>query len=229
MSIFSSSEVCPVNVSCVLFDLDGTVLDTLADLRNGVNYALRLFSFPEISLEDTRRFLGNGARQLISLSVPAGTPPEVTEQVLAAYVPYYQAHCRIETAPYPGIPELIAALRQRGIKVGIVSNKPDAAVQELSALFFPSQLDVSIGESPAVRRKPAPDTVFAALRALGREDASSCVYVGDTEVDIETARSAGMPCISVSYGFRTEEELRASGAETLARSVSELSGLLLGA
>ena len=91
-----------MNVSCVLFDLDGTVLDTLADLRNGVNYALRLFSFPEISLEDTRRFLGNGARQLISLSVPAGTPPEVTEQVLAAYGPYYQAHCRIETAPYPG-------------------------------------------------------------------------------------------------------------------------------
>lgn len=209
----------------VLYDMDGTVLDTLQDLTNAVNAALRRFDMPARRADEIRSFLGNGAQRLIELSVPAGTDAETTRRVLEFYKPYYDAHCRIETAPYAGIIELMRALKAAGVKQAVVSNKPDAAVRELAAEFFTPLLECAIGESPDVRRKPSPDTVLAAMRKMGL-DTADCVYVGDSEVDIATAKNAGMDCISVAWGFRDEPELIAAGAQKIVRSTAELAAAL---
>ncbi len=209
----------------VLFDMDGTVLDTLDDLADSVNESLRHFSLPTIPRNQVMRNLGNGAAYLIRSSLPEESGDDLFEQVLAFYRPWYDAHCRIKTSPYPGILPLMDALRNEGTRQAIISNKPDSAVQELAKEFFPGLMDVVVGESPAVRRKPAPDTVLAAARQMGFE-VSDCVYVGDTEVDIETARNAGMDCIAVTWGFRSEEDLIAAGAEVLVHDAQELLLLL---
>jgi phosphoglycolate phosphatase len=211
----------------VLFDMDGTVLDTLGDLADSVNRSLLEYKLPEVSLEHVAQSLGNGAAYLIRHCVPEGCSDELYEQILAFYKPWYDAHCRIKTAPYSGILPLTEALRASGIRQAIISNKPDSAEQELAEVFFPNLMDVVIGESPAVRRKPAPDTVLSAARQMGLE-VTDCVYIGDTEVDIETARNAGMDCISVTWGFRTEKQLTEAGATTIVRSPAELSEKLLG-
>lgn len=211
----------------VLFDMDGTVLDTLDDLADSVNRSLREFQLPEVSREHVAQSLGNGAAYLIRHCVPDDCPENLCDEVLAFYKPWYDAHCRVKTAPYPGILPLAEALRAAGIRQAIISNKPDPAVQELAEVFFPNLMDVVIGESPAVRRKPAPDTVLSAARRMGFEVAD-CVYIGDTEVDIETARNAGMDCISVTWGFRTERQLTEAGATVIVRSPAELSEKLLG-
>lgn len=205
----------------VLYDMDGTVLDTLSDITDAVNYTLRHFGMPERSHDDVRRFLGNGARHLIEESVPGGTAKDVLERVLEFYKPYYDAHCRIKTAPYSGIVALMERLKAAGVKQAVVSNKPDSAVKELAEIFFPGLLELAIGESASVRRKPAPDSVDTAIRAMGL-DKSGCIYVGDSEVDIETAKNAALPCISVTWGFRAEDELIASGAQCIVRSADEL-------
>ncbi|MBQ9664150.1 MAG: HAD family hydrolase [Oscillospiraceae bacterium] len=210
----------------VLFDMDGTVLDTLDDLLDSTNYSLSHFGLPQVSREHIRRNLGNGALYLIRNSVPQGCSPELQEEILAFYKPWYAAHCRIKTAPYEGILPLMEALRDRGLQLAIVSNKPDTAVQELSEACFPGLLELSVGESPAVRRKPAPDTVLKAAEQMGL-NAADCVYVGDSEVDIQTARNAGMDCIAVTWGFRDEPQLLEAGAEVLARSPEELLALIL--
>jgi phosphoglycolate phosphatase len=211
----------------VLFDMDGTVLDTVDDLADSVNASLREFSLPEVSRAHVSRCLGNGAAYLIRNCLPDNTPEVVFEQVLAFYKPWYGAHCRIKTKPYDGILQLMETLRADGVRQAIISNKPDSAVQELAEAFFPGLMDVVIGESPAVKRKPSPDTVLAAASQMGLM-ASDCVYIGDTEVDLETARNAGMDCIPVSWGFRTEEQLCAAGAEEIIRSPEELKKKLLG-
>ena len=211
----------------VLFDMDGTVLDTLDDLYDSVNRSLAEFSLPPVSKAHVRRCLGNGAAYLVSHSVPSGCSPELEAEVLAFYKPWYDAHCLIKTKPYDGILQLMETLRADGVSQAIISNKPDSAVQELAEAFFPGLMDVVIGESPAVKRKPSPDTVLAAASQMGLM-ASDCVYIGDTEVDLETARNAGMDCIPVSWGFRTEEQLRAAGAEEIIRSPEELKKKLLG-
>ena len=211
----------------VLFDMDGTVLDTLDDLADSVNRSLREFGLPEVSRFQVGQSLGNGAKYLIRHCLPEGSDEALCEQVLAFYKPWYDAHCRIKTKPYDGILQLMVALRADGIRQAIISNKPDSAVQELAEAFFPGLMDVVIGESPAVKRKPSPDTVLAAASQMGLM-ASDCVYIGDTEVDLETARNAGMDCIPVSWGFRTEEQLRAAGAEEIIRSPEELKKKLLG-
>ena len=211
----------------VLFDMDGTVLNTLDDLRDAVNHTLNLFGMPEVSSEDVAHFLGNGARHLIECSVPKGTAPALTETVLAEYLPYYKANCRVKTAPYSGIPELMKALKNKGIKMAVVSNKPDAATKELSELFFKGLIEITIGETPQIKRKPAPDSVYEAIRVM-RAKKEECVYIGDTEVDLLTAENAGIDCISVAWGFRTQEELLAAGAKKVAHSTDELSGLILG-
>ena len=211
----------------VLFDMDGTVLDTLDDLADSVNRSLREFGLPEVSRFQVGQSLGNGAKYLIRHCLPEGSDEALCEQVLAFYKPWYDAHCRIKTKPYDGILQLMEALRADGIHQAIISNKPDSAVQELAEAFFSGLMDVVIGESPAVKRKPSPDTVLAAASQMGLM-ASDCVYIGDTEVDLETARNAGMDCIPVSWGFRTEEQLRAAGAEEIIRSPEDLKKKLLG-
>lgn len=210
----------------VLFDMDGTVLDTLGDLAAAVNHTLREFSMPERSIAEVAAALSNGAAYLIAHTVPAGTPKELTDKVLAAYAPYYDAHCDILTGPYDGIVPLMEKLRDRGVKLAVISNKQDTAVKPLAEKYFPGLLEIAVGESTEVRRKPNPDAVLAALRHIGaeREDA---IYVGDTEVDLQTARNAGMECASVDWGFRTREQLVEIGAEHIFDTVQELEKYLL--
>ena len=210
----------------VLFDMDGTVLDTLGDLAAAVNHTLREFSMPERSVAEVAAALSNGAAYLIAHTVPDGTPKELTDKVLAAYAPYYDAHCDILTGPYDGIVPLMQKLRGKGVKLAVISNKQDTAVKPLAEKYFPGLLEIAVGESAEVRRKPNPDAVLAALRHIGveREDA---IYVGDTEVDLQTARNAGMECASVDWGFRTREQLVEIGAEHIFGTVQELEEYLL--
>ena len=205
----------------VLYDMDGTVLDTLEDMADSVNESLSRFGLPPVTLDKVRRSVGNGARKLIFRVVPEGTDLALTERVLAFYKPWYDAHCRVKTRPYAGVPELMARLRDRGIAQAIISNKPDPAVQELARAFFPGLLETAVGESAAVRTKPNPDAILAAVKQMG-VPLEQCVYVGDSEVDVEAARNAGLDCISVSWGFRSVEQLLAAGA---ARIVSDPAGL----
>ena len=210
----------------VLFDMDVTVLDTLDDLCDSINHSLAEFSLPQVSREHVRQCLGNGAAFLVSHSIPAGSSPELEADVLAFYKPWYDAHCLIKTAPYEGILPMMQSLKEQGLRLAIISNKPNRAVQELSDAFFPGLLELSVGESPSVRRKPAPDTVLTAASQIGLS-VDQCVYVGDSEVDLQTARNAGMDCISVTWGFRDEAQLIEAGASVLVRTPEELESLLL--
>ena len=205
-----------------IFDLDGTLLDTLQDLANAVNYALRQHAMPEHSLDDIRRFVGNGVRLLMERAVPDGAGNPQFEAAFATFRQYYMEHSLDTTRPYDGIPELLRALKQRGCRLAVVSNKMMAATQELCAHFFP-EIEVAIGEHEAegIRKKPAPDTVCEALRQLGC-DKQGAVYVGDSDVDIMTARNSGLPCVSVLWGFRDRQFLTAHGATTFVSHPSEL-------
>lgn len=211
----------------VLFDMDGTVLDTLTDLTNAVNHSLRHFNLPERSMKEIRAFLGDGARQLIERSVPALCPAELFEQVLAFYNTWYGEHCLIETAPYPGTLELMEKLRAQGCRLAIVSNKPHSAVADLAESFFAGLLEAAIGERPALRRKPEPDLVLLAMDGMGAEK-EQCLYVGDSEPDILTARNVGIDCASVTWGFRDREQLIACGAQYIVNSMDELYSLIKG-
>lgn len=205
----------------VLFDMDGTVLSTLEDLTDSVNAALAHFSMPGRSLDEVRCFIGNGAKRLIDLSVPQGTDEELAAQVLDWYKSWYDAHCRIKTAPYEGIIWLLETLKAKGVKLAVVSNKPDRAVKILAEDFFPGLLETAVGESAGIRRKPWPDTVELAMRELGLEK-EDCVYIGDSEVDVETADRLPMDCISVDWGFRSREELEKAGAHCIVHTAQEL-------
>ena len=209
----------------VLYDMDGTVLDTLGDLTDSVNHALERFDFPPVSPQRLAGFLGNGAIQLIIRSCPPGTDEETINKMYDIYTPWYGDHCSIKTAPYEGIVELMQKLRNMGVKQAVISNKPDIAVKPLAEQYFPGLLELAVGDSSAVRRKPAPDTVFAAAREMN-VPLERCVYIGDTEVDVETARNAGIDCIAVTWGFRTPEELIAAGATTMVNNADELFDVL---
>ena len=206
-----------------IFDLDGTLLDTLGDLAASVNYALRTHGLPEHSIDDVRRFVGNGVRRLMERAVPDGADNPLFEEAFATFRRYYMEHSLDTTRPYEGIPEALAALKAHGCHLAVVSNKMMAATQALCSHFFPDTIEVAIGEHEAegIRKKPAPDTVIAALKALGvgKEDA---VYVGDSDVDIQTACNSGIPCISVLWGFRDRDFLKQHGAETFISTPSEL-------
>lgn len=210
----------------VLYDMDGTVLNTLDDLTDAVNTALRRFDMPERSAAHVRASLGNGAQWLIEQCLPEGTDSELAAKVLAFYKPYYDAHCRIKTAPYSGILPLMHRLKELGVKQAVVSNKPDKAVRELADTFFDGLLELAVGESETVRRKPWPDSVNAAAAAMG-VDKAQCVYVGDSEVDIQTAKNAGMDCISVTWGFRDAEQL-AKDADCMVDDVAALYAVIAG-
>ena len=195
----------------VIFDLDGTLLDTLQDLADSTNYALSVHRMPARTLEEVRTFVGNGVGRLIHLAVPEGTPAEEEAACLADFRAHYLLNMENKTAPYPGVPALLEHLQAAGIRTAVVSNKFDGAVKGLCQNYFGDRLPVAIGESQGVARKPAPDTVFRALAELEAEPAGA-VYVGDSDVDIATARNAGLPCISVTWGFRDEDFLLAHGA-----------------
>lgn len=214
-----------MHYTSVLFDLDGTLLDTLGDLTAAMNRTLTRHGLPERTRQQMRAALGNGARRLMELSVPAGTDGALFETLLAEYNADYAAHCRIETAPYPGVDALLRQLHTQGRKLAIVSNKPDEAVRALRAEFFADTVPIAVGEKQGIRRKPAPDTLLTAMAQLGAERTST-VYVGDSEVDIATARAAGLPCISVLWGFRDRDLLEQAGAQQFAANTGELARLL---
>ena len=210
-----------------IFDLDGTLLDTLGDLAASVNFALRAHGMPEHSHDDVRRFVGNGVRKLMERAIPEGAGNPCFNETFATFRQHYMAHSLDTTRPYEGISEALETLKARGCHLAVVSNKMMAATQELCHHFFPDTIEVAIGEDEAtgIRRKPAPDTVFAALRQLNDislTSKSSAVYVGDSDVDILTARNAGIPCISVLWGFRDRDFLLSHGAQTFIAHPAEL-------
>ena len=213
------------HITTIVFDLDGTLLDTLQDLANAVNHALSSHGLPARSLAEVRSFLGNGIRYLVERSVPEGLPAEQLEKVFQTFRQYYMEHCLDQTQPYEGIMPLMEKLHSRGYKMAIVSNKLHPAVQELNERFFARYVSSAVGESATVRRKPNPDAVLAALAELGscREEA---VYVGDSEVDLATARNAGLPCISVLWGFRDKGFLEQQGATCCIARPEELLDVL---
>ena len=245
----------------IIFDLDGTLLNTLEDLKNSVNHALSVMGFPTCTLEEVRLAVGNGARTLIRRVIPESAGDTAVEKTLSHFRTHYEAHCNDCTAPYDGILSMLDALKSRGLRLAVVSNKPDAAVKTLCSLYFSKWIPVAIGERENVRRKPAPDSVHAALRELNASTAGPvpCVgsstnngsasasggctsvsgaptsggpadppsvcralYVGDSDVDIATAAAAGMDCVSVTWGFRSEAFLREHGASRIIHAPSEL-------
>jgi len=212
-----------------IFDLDGTLLDTLTDLAASCNYALRAHGMPEHSVDDVRRFVGNGVRLLMERAIPDGAANPDFEATFATFREHYMQHSLDTTRPYAGIQETLKELKTRGCRLAVVSNKMMAATVELCRHFFPDTIEVAIGEHEAegIRKKPAPDTVFAALDSLGVPrplggGEVSAVYVGDSDVDIATARHAGLPCISVLWGFRDREFLLDCGATTFISRPEEL-------
>lgn len=207
-----------------IFDLDGTLLDTLGDLTASVNYALRSHDMPQHSIEAVRTMVGNGVKLLMERAVPYGLQNPLFDDVLATFRKHYMKHSLDTTCPYDGITELLMALKERGCHTAVVSNKFDAATKSLCNHFFSGLIDVAVGEHEAegIRKKPAPDTVREALSQLG-VGPDNAVYVGDSEVDIATARNSGLPCISVLWGFRSREFLEAHGATTFVKTPEMLS------
>jgi phosphoglycolate phosphatase len=206
-----------------VFDLDGTLLDTLGDLAASTNYALRTHGMPEHSLDDVRRFVGNGVRVLMERAVPQGAENPQFEAAFQTFRTHYMQHSLDTTKPYDGILETLETLKAEGCRLAVVSNKMMAATQELCRHFFRDTIEVAIGEHEAqgIRKKPAPDTVNEAFRQLG-VGKERAVYVGDSDVDILTARNSGLPCISVLWGFRDRDFLIQHGAETFISAPSEL-------
>jgi phosphoglycolate phosphatase len=204
-----------------IFDLDGTLLDTLADLAASCNYAMRAVQLPEHSTDDVRRFVGNGVRKLIERAVPDGDRNPFFESALSIFRQHYLEHSLDTTKPYDGIMPLLRELKARGKTVAVVSNKFDAATKSLCQHFFSGLVDVAIGESEHVRKKPAPDTVLEVMRQVGATK-GQVVYIGDSDVDIATAANCGIPCISVLWGFRDRDFLLAHGATSLVEKPSEI-------
>ena len=205
-----------------LFDMDGTLLDTLDDLTAAVNHTLAQYGYPQRTREEVRQGLGNGAVKLMASALPQGEDTPDFAAIMRDYKAWYQAHTCVLTRPYPGVPELLERLTRQGCRVAIVSNKPHGAACELAEKFFPGV--PTFGESPATPRKPAPDMVFHALASLGAEKGTA-VYVGDSEVDVQTARNAGLPLIAVSWGFRGRQALAEAGAATIVDAAAEIGAL----
>ncbi len=204
-----------------IFDLDGTLLSTLNDLAASTNYALRTMGMPERTLEEVRQFVGNGVKLLMIRAIPGGESNPKFEETYALFRKHYLKHNLDTTAPYEGIPELLAELKRRGKNLAIVSNKFYAATQDLARHFFPDTIHVAIGERETIRKKPAPDTVIEALHQLGVSK-ENAVYIGDSDVDIATAKNSGLPCISVLWGFRDKEFLIEHGGTTFVSKPKEI-------
>jgi len=205
----------------ILFDLDGTLLDTLQDLTDSVNHTLVSYGYPARTTEQIRQAVSNGARNLIANSMAGDKDDATVDRALADYQAYYATHCQIKTKPYAGIPEMLARIREV-CPVGIVSNKPDAPVKALCADYFGDVF--ALGEQAGCPRKPAPDMLCRAMAQLGID---SCIYVGDSDVDVQTAKNTGVPCVCVLWGFRDRQQLEAVGATRFCRDPKELTNLLL--
>ncbi len=210
----------------VLFDLDGTLLNTLGDLAAAVNSALSSFSFPLRSTDEIRSFIGNGVPTLIRRSLPAGTDDAVWREAIDAFTSYYLAHICDNTAPYPGIVELLGSLRARGVKIGIVSNKKDEATRLVCTKLLGGLFDYTAGARNESERKPKPDMVLAAMEYFSVSPKET-LYVGDSDVDILTAENAGIDCVSVLWGYRDEAYLRAAGGKFFASTAAGLGEIIL--
>jgi phosphoglycolate phosphatase len=209
----------------VIFDLDGTLLNTLDDIRDSLNVALSKFGFKERSLEEVRKAVGYASKELLARTLEGGYENPQLQTVLDYYLEYYEKHSNIKTKPYEGIIELLEELREQGVRVAIVSNKPQEAVSILSREIFGDLVELAIGESAELPRKPNPAMLLKAVEELGCAK-EECVYVGDTEVDVQTARNAEMDIIVVLWGFRTKDELLKTGAKTFAADTEELGRII---
>jgi phosphoglycolate phosphatase len=209
----------------ILFDLDGTLLDTIEDITDSVNYVLALYNFPSRSIAEIRRFVGGSAAHLIELSIPDGLNNPQFEKCLAAFRQHYLRNMQNKTGVYKGIPQLLGQLAKLNYKMAIVSNKFDNAAKELTEVYFGDYIKVALGESENISKKPAPDIVFKALEALG-SIADKTIYVGDTEVDVKTAKNAGVVIIGVTWGFRDREVLEQEEADYIIDSPQELLKIL---
>lgn len=208
-----------------IFDMDGTILETLEDMCASVNVTMDHVGYPRRTMDEVRRFVGNGAAKLIERCMPAGAEDPRYPTALEFYRAYYDAHAQIKTGPYPGIPELLNQLSREGVRLAVVSNKPDEAVRALTERYFPGVFPVAIGNRDGWATKPAPDSVYETMRLLGARREST-VYVGDSDVDVDTARNAGLDSVIVTWGFRDEDFLRAHGAQHLAHNADELYEML---
>ncbi len=209
-----------------VFDMDGTILDTLEDLKNSVNYALRKNFFPLRSYEEVKLFVGNGIPKLIERACPKDTEKAVLGKVYEDFTEHYKVHCKDETHAYKGVSEVIGTLKQVGVKVCVVSNKDDYAVKELCDLYFSGLFDYSLGRKDGIDKKPAPDMVYSALNYFKAEKCRS-VYIGDSDVDYMTAKNAGLDFIGVAWGFRGYDFLKNLGAETIVNSPEEITEIIL--
>lgn len=205
----------------VIFDLDGTILDTIGDLAAAVNFALKKNLFPARSVEEVTRFVGNGMRNLILRALPEKVSEEVFAAVFADFKDYYRDHCADSTRPYPGIADLLSRLRKEGFLLAVLSNKSDGSVKVLCEKFYPNAFDAVAGEKEGIARKPSPEGIEAILSSLSVEKTDT-VYVGDSEVDVETAKNASLDALLVSWGFRSKAALRAAGAERIADTPEDL-------
>ncbi len=213
------------DIDTVIFDLDGTLLDTLDDLTASVNYALAKSGLPERNRTEVRRFLGNGAEELMRSAIEGRLSDEQSDECIRIFKDYYKDHMNIKTKPYAGVMELIRKLLEKGYHLAIVSNKFDTAVKKLNENYFEGLFPVAIGESENVTRKPAPDTVIKALEELGSSK-EKAIYVGDSEVDYLTAKNSGLPCVNVTWGFRDEELFKKLGSDYVIRNPMELLDIL---
>ena len=214
-----------MKITTIIWDLDGTLMDTLQDLADAVNHAMQVYNLPQHTIEEIRQYVGNGVRRLMVLSVPQGENDPRFEEIFAEFKAYYMVHCKDHTCLYAGVAETLRDLKQRGYRMAVVSNKLQSGVDELYEEYFKGVIDVAIGERPEMARKPAPDMVYAAMKVLGvsKEEA---VYIGDSDVDLATARNSGLPCISVLWGFRDKSFLTEHGATTLAERPQDIPAIL---
>lgn len=212
-------------INTIIFDLDGTLLDTLTDLMDSVNFALNKFGYPERSYDEIRRFVGNGVRVLMKKSVPNGVEGEDFEKAFSVFREHYLGNMRNKTDAYEGVRDVLKVLKEKNYKIGVVSNKLDSAVKELCKDYFGEFVDFAKGADGESDRKPNPENTWKCIEAVGAKK-ENCIYVGDSEVDIKTAENAGLPCVSVSWGFRTREELTENNAKTIIDKPAELLPIL---
>ena len=210
-----------MNYNTYIFDLDGTLLDTLQDLANAVNHAMREMNYPERTVDEVRRFIGNGIRMLIKRAAPQDISVEDYEKTLAIFTAYYLDHIADFTKPYDGIAEVIETLKSKGCKVAVVSNKADEAAKKVVKDYFGDIFDMVVGKMDRFPSKPEPDSVLYVIETLGA-DKDKCIYSGDSEVDVQTAHNAGLPCVGVTWGNRDVSELIAAGAEYIAEKPNEI-------
>ena len=212
--------------SLAIFDLDGTLLDTLGDLHSAVNFALRKFRFPERTIHEVRSFIGNGVVKLMERATPENTDGETQLRCLDAFRKYYLAHMADTTAPYEGVTQLLKELMAGGVKIAVVSNKLHPAVEDLCESYFPGLIHKAVGVSAEEERKPSPVNVIKAMEIFSA-DSESCIYIGDIEVDVQTAHNAGIKCIGVTWGFRTKEDLVTAGCDLIADTCDEIKDIIL--